>query len=109
MTQTLLTVTAFVLLLAMVPMGIKWLQARSVVAGPAAGAANRVVSAVAVGPQQRVVTVEVGPPDARVCLVLGVTAQSVSCLHTMPAAAAAERFDLAAAQARMPASTADRS
>jgi flagellar protein FliO/FliZ len=100
MTQTLLTVMAFVLLLAMVPMGIKWLQARSVVAGPAAGAANRVVSAVAVGPQQRVVTVEVGPPEARVCLVLGVTAQAVSCLHTMPAPAAPERFDSAVARAQ---------
>lgn len=95
MTQTLLTVVAFVLLLAMLPMGIKWLQTRSVVHGPAAGGANRVLSAVAVGPQQRVVTVEVGPADARVCLVLGVTAQSVSCLHTMPAQEPAERFDLA--------------
>lgn len=86
MTQTLLTVMAFVLLLAMVPMGLKWWQARTPGAGPATGSASRVVSAVAVGPQQRVVTVEVGPADARVCLVLGVTAQSVSCLHTLPAA-----------------------
>ena len=38
---------------------------------------------VAVGPQQRVVTVEVGPPDARIWLVLGVTAQSICTLHTM--------------------------
>jgi len=85
MTQTLLTVTAFVLLLAMVPMGIKWLQSRMPRAGVPSGAASRVLSAVAVGPQQRVVTVEVGPPDGRVCLVLGVTAQAVSCLYTMPA------------------------
>jgi flagellar protein FliO/FliZ len=86
MTQTLLTVTAFVLLLAMVPMGIKWLQSRTPGAGHAVGAANRVLSAVAVGPQQRVVTVEVGPAEARVCMALGVTAQSVSCLHSWPAA-----------------------
>ena len=85
MTQTLLTVTAFVLLLALVPMGIKWLHSRTTGAGPAAGAASRVLSAVAVGPQQRVVTVEVGPANARVCLVLGVTAQSISCLHSMSA------------------------
>lgn len=102
MTQTLLTVVAFVLLLAMVPMGLKWLQARSVVSGPAAGGANRVLSAVAVGPQQRVVTVEVGPAHARVCLVLGVTAQSVSCLHTTPAQPAAERFELAARAQQQP-------
>jgi len=107
MTQTLLTVAAFVLLLAMVPMGIKWLQARSVVAGPAAGAANRVLSAVAVGPQQRVVTVEVGPPGARVCLVLGVTAQSIACLHTVASQPAAERCDLTALT-QPPASTAAR-
>jgi flagellar protein FliO/FliZ len=107
MTQTLFTVAAFVLLLAMVPMGIRWLQARSVVPGPGAGAANRVLSAVAVGPQQRVVTVEVGPQDARVCLVLGVTAQSVSCLHTMPAQTGGARFDLAA-QTQPPASLAAR-
>ena len=110
MTQTLLTVVAFVLLLAMVPMGIKWLQARSVVSGPAAGAANRVLSVVAVGPQQRVVTVEVGPADARVCRVLGVTAQSVACLHTLPAQPAAQRFDLDARAQQQPlASTAAQS
>ncbi len=84
MTQTLLTVAAFVLLLAMVPMALKWLQSRGVATGSAGGAANRVVSAVAVGPHQRVVTVEVGPAHARICLVLGVTPQSISCLHTMP-------------------------
>lgn len=86
MTQTLLTVAAFVLLLAMVPMGLKWLQSRGVATGPAgAAAASRVLSAVAVGPHQRVVTVEVGPAHERICLVLGVTAQSISCLHTMAA------------------------
>ena len=86
MTQTLITVAVFVLALAMVPMGIKWLQSRMAVgSGATAGAASRVLSAVAVGPQQRVVTVEVGPADARICLVLGVTAQSIACLHTMPA------------------------
>jgi flagellar protein FliO/FliZ len=43
------------------------------------------VSALALGPQQKVVTVEVGPQNARVWLVLGVTQQSIQCLHTMPA------------------------
>lgn len=85
MTQTLLTVAAFVLLLAMVPMAIKWLQSRGVATGPANGAVSRVLSAVAVGPHQRVVTLEVGPAHDRICLVLGVTAQSISCLHSTPA------------------------
>lgn len=94
MTQTLITVALFVLALAMVPMGIKWLQSRAMMGqGPAAGAASRVLSAVAVGPQQRVVTVEIGPADARICLVLGVTAQSITCLHTMPAQTTGARAD----------------
>jgi len=68
----------------LVPMALKWLQSRGVATGPT-GAASRVLSAVAVGPHQRVVTVEVGPAHERICLVLGVTAQSISCLHTMAA------------------------
>ena len=52
----------------------------------AATTATRIVSAVGVGPHQRVVTVEVGPQDARVWLTLGVTAQSITCLHTIAVA-----------------------
>lgn len=89
MLQTLFTVAAFVLLLALLPLGIRWVQARAGVRGVSTGVGSKVVSAVAVGPHQRVVTVEVGPPHARVCLVLGVTAQSVACLHTLPAQPAA--------------------
>jgi flagellar protein FliO/FliZ len=84
MTQSLMWVAGFVLLLALVPFGIKWVQSRSGMGAMHAGASSRVVSAVAVGPQQRVVTVEVGPSDARICLVLGVTQQSIACLHTFP-------------------------
>jgi len=102
MTQTLLTVAAFVLLLAMVPMAIKWLQSRGVATGPAGGAASRVLSAVAVGPHQRVVTVEVGPVHDRVCLVLGVTAQNISCLHSAPAEARVADAMVAAVSAAGP-------
>jgi flagellar protein FliO/FliZ len=85
MTETLLTVGLFVVLLALVPVAIKWSQRRSV--GGASGMASslRVVSAVAVGQHQRVVTVEAGPENARIWLVLGVTAQSITCLHSLPA------------------------
>lgn len=71
-----------VLLLALVPLAVKWLQ-RRLGAGvlPGSVLASRVVSALAVGPHQQVVTVEVGPPEERVRLVLGVTAQSITCLH----------------------------
>ena len=86
MAESLYLVVGFVLLLALVPWGVKWMQSRAGAGSLLAGASSRVLSAVAVGPQQRVVTVEVGTADARVCLVLGVTQQSISCLHAFPAA-----------------------
>lgn len=82
MTQALLSIGLFVLLLALVPIGLKWLQARSAAGAGGVLVASRVISAVAVGPHQRVVTVEVGPEGARVWLTLGVTAQAITCLHS---------------------------
>ena len=72
--------------LAAIPFGLKWLQRRMGVGVTGTGATAKVISAVAVGPHQRVVTVEVGPENARTWLVLGVTAQQVSCLHVLPVA-----------------------
>ncbi len=91
MAQTLLLVVLFVAAMAALPWLIRRLQQRQAQVAGSAGAAARVLSAVAVGPHQRVVTVEVGPEHARTCLVLGVTAQQVSCLHVLavPTAAAA--------------------
>lgn len=82
MTQTLLSVGLFVVLLALVPVALKWVQRRSLTGAASQGSASRVISAVAVGPHQRVVTVEVGPEGARIWLTLGVTAQAITCLHT---------------------------
>ncbi len=83
MTQAWVSVVLFVVLLALVPVGLKWVQRRTggVVSGSAA--ATKIVSAVGVGPHQRVVTVEVGPEGARVWLTLGVTAQQITCLHSV--------------------------
>ncbi|MBV5322417.1 MAG: flagellar biosynthetic protein FliO [Ilumatobacteraceae bacterium] len=72
-----------VLVLAMIPLGLKWLQRRMGTGFAGTPAATRIVSAVAVGPHQRVVTVEVGPENARVWLTLGVTAQTINCLHSL--------------------------
>ena len=83
MTQTLVVVVLFVGAIAMLPWLIKRLQQRHAKGGAAPGVHARVLSAVSVGPQQRVVTVEVGPEHARTCLVLGVTAQQVTCLHVL--------------------------
>jgi flagellar protein FliO/FliZ len=83
--QTLLSVVLFIAVLAALPWAIRWLQRRTQGGMTPAGLSSRLVGALAVGPQQRVVTVEVGPPHARTWLVLGVTAQSVNLLHSMPA------------------------
>lgn len=82
MTQTLLSVALFVVLLALIPLALKWLQRRSLGGGSGLASASRIISAIAVGPHQRVVTVEVGPAGARTWLTLGVTAQNITCLHT---------------------------
>jgi flagellar protein FliO/FliZ len=89
MTQTLIPVAAFLVLLALLPLGVRWWQRRAQAGGSGPAAATKIVSAVAVGPQQRVVTVEVGPADARTWLVLGVTAQSITCLHSVAVGPAA--------------------
>ena len=95
MTQTIITVLAFIVILAMVPAGVKWLQTRSAMGSPLVGAAGKVVSVIAVGPHQRVVTVEVGPHDARTWLILGVTPQTISCLHNIAAHPGAQVGDAA--------------
>ncbi|RZL99099.1 MAG: flagellar biosynthesis protein FliO [Variovorax sp.] len=92
MTQSLVTVVLFVLAILSIPFLLKrWQEKRGglLPGAPAAGPGAKLVSAVAVGPQQRVVTVEVGPEGARTQLVLGVTAQSITCLHTLDVSAAA--------------------
>ena len=82
MTQTIISVAAFLVLLALLPLGIRWLQRRAPGATVTA-AATKIISAVAVGPQQRIVTVEVGPEGSRTWLVLGVSAQGIACLHSV--------------------------
>ena len=83
MTQSLITVVIFVLLLAMLPLALKWLAKRRQGGAGADLSSSRLISVLAVGPQQRVVTVEVGPPQARTWLELGVTQQSITTLHTL--------------------------
>lgn len=82
MSQALISVGIFVVLLALVPLGLKWVQRRTGAGVSSMASASRVISAIAVGPHQRVVTVEVGPEGARTWLTLGVTAQTITCLHS---------------------------
>ncbi|HBH39944.1 MAG TPA: flagellar biosynthesis protein flio [Curvibacter sp.] len=102
MTQTIVSVVLFLVILALLPLAIRWYQQRVPGNTPPA-AASRIVSTVAVGPQQRVVTIEVGPEGARTWLVLGVTTQNISCLHSVPVAASRpSAFASAAAAAHVP-------
>ena len=88
MAQSLFTIVLFVGLLCAMPFVLRKLQQRRVgAAGLAGDTASKLLSTVAVGPQQRVVTVEVGPQGSRTWLVLGVTGQSITCLHALPATA----------------------
>ncbi len=91
MAQTLTVVVLFMAGMAALPWLVRRIQQRQAVGGAAQAVGSKVVSAVSVGPQQRVVTVEVGPDHARTWLVLGVTAQQITCLHTLPAGQAAPR------------------
>ncbi|MCZ2103929.1 MAG: flagellar biosynthetic protein FliO [Comamonadaceae bacterium] len=89
-TQSLAWVVLFVVVIAALPWLVRrWQHQRSGVPR-AAGAGSRVLASVAVGPQQRVVTVETGTSAQRVVLVLGVTAQQVSCLHVLAGASFAD-------------------
>ena len=59
MTQGWLSIALLVVLLAMLPMGLKWLQRRMGGASLTSTVTTKIVSAIAVGPHQRVVTVEI--------------------------------------------------
>ncbi len=91
MSQTLLVVVLFVAAMAALPWLVRRIQQKQARSGMAAGTASKVLSAIAVGPHQRVVTVEVGPEHSRTVLVLGVTAQQVSCLHVLSPSAGLPR------------------
>ena len=63
------------------PMLLKWVKQRVPGRFSDGSGQTRFISALGVGPHQRVVTVDVGPDGKRVWLTLGVTGQSISCLH----------------------------
>ncbi|HET6787007.1 MAG TPA: flagellar biosynthetic protein FliO [Aquabacterium sp.] len=91
MQSTGLMVFWLVVVLAMIPVSL-WLLKRSGMAGNALkGGGPAVLQTVAqtnVGPGQRVVTVELNAGGERTWLVLGVTQQQITPLHTLAAPAA---------------------
>ena len=78
----------FIAIVLMIP-AVLWLIKRSPLGaslgGAQAAAPMRQVSALSLSPNQRVVTVEVGEGDERCWLVLGVTPQSITTLHSLSA------------------------
>ena len=79
--QTLISIGLFVVFIALIPVGLKWVQRRAVANAGNVGSASRIISTIAVGPHQRIITIEVGPESERSWLTLGVTAQTITCLH----------------------------
>jgi flagellar protein FliO/FliZ len=81
-TNGLTSLLWFVAIVAMIPVAL-WLLKRSAVGGAGGHGVMRSVAALPLSTNQRIVTVEVGQGDERRWLVLGVTAQSITTLHTM--------------------------
>ena len=72
----------FIAIIAMIPVAL-WLLKRTPMGGAASNGVMRSVAALPLSASQRIVTIEVGQGDARRWLVLGVTAHSITTLHTM--------------------------
>jgi flagellar protein FliO/FliZ len=85
MSQQAIYIAVFLVAIACLPWLTKWLVGRNLLGKGTNGAGAKILSVVAVGPTQRVVTLEAGPEHDRLCLVLGVTSQQITCLHRSPA------------------------
>ena len=72
----------FLAVIALIPLAL-WFVKRSPMGRMAAGNGMRQVGMLPISASQRIVTVEVGRGDSRCWLVLGVTPNSISTLHTM--------------------------
>jgi len=72
----------FIAIIALIPC-VLWLLKRTPMGGASGNGVMRSVAALPLSPSQRIVTVEVGLGSERRWLVLGVTAQSITTLHTM--------------------------
>lgn len=74
----------FIAILGLIPLAL-WLLKRTPLGGAATGGLLRSVAVLPLSANQRLVTVEVGSGAERCWLVLGVTPQSITTLHTMAA------------------------
>ena len=83
-TSSLLVLLVMIGALACLPWLLKRWQQRQQAGRNVTGTSAQVLASVAVGPGQRVVTVELERDGAPLCLVLGVSAQHIQCLHVWP-------------------------
>jgi flagellar protein FliO/FliZ len=72
----------FIAIIAMIPAAL-WLLKRTSIGGAGSQGVMRSIAVLPISTSQRIVTVEVGSGDERRWLVLGVTPQSISTLHSM--------------------------
>ena len=82
MSQGFVSLLWFVAILGLIPLTL-WLLKRTPMGGAAGHGVLRSVAALPLSTSQRIVTVEVGQGEERRWLVLGVTPQSITTLHTM--------------------------
>ena len=82
MTGGLNSLIWFIAIIAMIPVAL-WLLKRSPMMAGAGQGVLKSVAALPLSQNQRIVTVEVGSGEERRWLVLGVTPQSITTLHTM--------------------------
>ena len=82
MTSGFTSLAWFALVIAAIPATL-WLLKRTPLGGAGSGAGLKSIAALPLSTSQRIVTVEVGLGAERRWLVLGVTPQSISVLHTM--------------------------
>jgi flagellar protein FliO/FliZ len=82
MTNGLMPLLSFIAILALIPVAL-WLLKRTPMGGAGAHGVMRTVAAMPLAPSQRLLVVEVGTGDDRRWLVLGVTPQQITTLHTL--------------------------
>ncbi len=82
MTPGISSLLWFLAILAMIPVAL-WLLKRSPAIGGATRGLMSPIATLPLSPNQKLVTVEVGTGAEKRWLVLGVTAQSITTLHTM--------------------------
>lgn len=80
-----MTLLWFLAVIALIPVALWLLKRSALVGGAGAAGVMRTVAVLPLSPAQRLVTVEVGSGEDRRWLVLGVTAQQITALHSMPA------------------------